>query len=46
MSIDLTSSPGYIFLVHENSEIVQQDYQTIRKLEKNGLYEVAQAISV
>lgn len=45
-TIDLTSSPGSIFLVHENPEIIQQDYQTIRKLEKNGLYEVAEAITV
>ena len=45
-TIDLASSPGYIFLVHENPEIIQQDYQTIRKLEKNGLYDLAEAITV
>ena len=45
-TVDLVSSPGYIFLVHENPEIIQQDYQAIRQLEKNGLYDVAQVISV
>ncbi|NET73439.1 MAG: ATP-grasp domain-containing protein [Sphaerospermopsis sp. SIO1G2] len=45
-TVDLVSSPGYIFLVHENPEVIQQDYQTIRHLEKNGLYNVAQTVSV
>ncbi len=45
-TIDLASSPGSIFLVHENPEIIQQDFQAIRKLEKNGLYDVAEAITV
>ena len=45
-TIDLSSSPGYIFLVHENPEVIQEDYQTIRKLENNGLYDLAEAITV
>ncbi|MEM6402817.1 MAG: ATP-grasp domain-containing protein [Cyanobacteria bacterium P01_D01_bin.116] len=45
-TVDVSSCPGYIFLVNENPEIIEQDYQTIRELEKNGLYDVAQVINV
>lgn len=45
-TVDLTSSPGYIFLVHENPEIIEQDYQTIRELEKKGLYDVISTVNV
>lgn len=39
VTTDYDTSPGLIYLCHENEEILQQDYQTIRELEKS-MYEV------
>ncbi|MGH7246158.1 MAG: ATP-grasp domain-containing protein [Candidatus Levyibacteriota bacterium] len=39
-TVDLTSTPGFVFLVHPDKEILMKDYRRIRELEKNGLFEV------
>ncbi|MDM9382026.1 ATP-grasp domain-containing protein [Chlorogloeopsis sp. ULAP01] len=39
-TIDSLTSPGYVYLIHEDSEVLRKDYHTIRELERNGLYEV------
>lgn len=39
-TIDLFSSPGTVMLVHEDPEMIEQDYRTIRDLEQDGLYQL------
>jgi biotin carboxylase len=39
-TINVSSSPGYIVLIHPNMEVIRRDYDIIRHLELNGLYEV------
>jgi biotin carboxylase len=40
MTVDLATSPGQILLVNENLSQLLHDYDTIRKLEKEGLIEL------
>lgn len=37
-TVDLFSIPGLLILSHESSDQVENDYQMIRKLEKDGLF--------
>jgi biotin carboxylase len=37
-TVDLVSSPGIIYLIHEDRDVLEQDYQTIRNIEKQELY--------
>lgn len=39
---DLASSPGIIYLVHEDKSLLWRDYQTIRNLESNVFFELAE----
>ena len=39
-TIYFITSPGYLYLMHEEQDVVWQDYDTIRNLEKNGLYDI------
>jgi len=41
-TIDVASSPGIVFLMHDDPAVVQSDYAAIRELEKNGLYELVE----
>lgn len=38
-TIDYDTSPGLIYLMHEDIKIIEKDFQTIRSLEKN-MYEI------
>ncbi len=40
LTVDMETSPGKVALVHENSDVVDEDYAVIRALEKEGLFEV------
>jgi biotin carboxylase len=35
---DLLSSPGHVYLVHEDPAVVDRDWQSIRQMERQGLY--------
>jgi hypothetical protein len=37
-TVDLFSSPGLIYLVHEDNNIIQDDYNTIRDWESQGFF--------
>jgi biotin carboxylase len=39
-TINVISSPGHVVLIHSNMEVIRKDYEIIRDLERNGLYEV------
>ncbi len=39
-TLDLTSTPGFVFLVHPDRNVVMNDYKKIRELEENGLFPV------
>ena len=39
-TIDVFTSPGHVVLMHSDPEVIWRDYRFLRKLEKNGLYEV------
>ena len=38
-TIDCFTRPGSVQLVHDDEAVVLQDYETIRQLEENGLFE-------
>jgi hypothetical protein len=38
-TIDSRSSPGYVYLIHDDTNQIQRDYIAIRELEEVGLYE-------
>jgi biotin carboxylase len=40
---DLLSSPGHVYLVHEDPAIVERDWQRIRQMERDGLYVIEPA---
>ena len=40
-TVDSRTSPGFVYLIHDNPEVLRQDYHAIRILERNGIYEVA-----
>lgn len=40
-TVDYDSSPGLIYLYHEDEEVLEKDFLTIRELEKNKMYELA-----
>lgn len=37
---DLLTTPGVVYLVHEDTTVVNRDSRTIRELERNGLYAI------
>ena len=37
-TVDLASSPGYVYLSAEDPEVIQADYERLRELERGGLY--------
>lgn len=37
-TVDLATSPGYVYLCSDDARQVEEDYRTIRKLEEGGLY--------
>lgn len=39
-TVDLTTTPGFVFLVNEDKNQIMNDYNFIRDIENNGLYEV------
>lgn len=39
-TIDLVSSPGHVKLAHEDLTVINRDYETIRKWEKEGIFVV------
>ncbi len=40
-TVDLASSPGYAYLISDDPDQVEADYQRLRELEANGLYDAA-----
>jgi biotin carboxylase len=40
-TVDLFTAPGIVYLVHEDPDLLERDYRTIRSLETNGFYELA-----
>lgn len=42
-TIDLMTSPGYIDLIHEDPDVIEQDHQRLRAWEVEGLYDIAPA---
>ncbi len=40
-TVDLASSPGYAYLISDDADQVEADYQRLRALEANGLYDPA-----
>lgn len=40
-TIDIGTSPGFVFLMHTDKAVIQKDYEFVRNLERNGLYELA-----
>ncbi|MFF3906409.1 ATP-grasp domain-containing protein [Streptomyces sp. NPDC001848] len=40
-TVDLFTSPGYLYLASADAATVEADYRRLRDLERNGLYEVA-----
>jgi biotin carboxylase len=40
-TVDIPTSPGTVYLAHEDRSIVDQDYRAIRALEQKGLYKLA-----
>lgn len=44
-TIDLFSCPGMIYLVDPDREVLRRDYERLRELEKDGLFEVEPAVS-
>ena len=39
-TVDCFTRPGAIQLIHDDAKVVEEDYETIRKLEANGLFEL------
>jgi biotin carboxylase len=39
-TVDLFTNPGVVDLVHEDEEVIVRDYQTLRALEKDGMFRV------
>jgi hypothetical protein len=39
-TIDQMSSPGMVYLVHHDDEVIRRSYEMIRELETSGLYEL------
>ena len=37
---DLQTSPGLVYLVHEDPARLEHGYRTIRELERDGLYDI------
>jgi biotin carboxylase len=37
-TVDLFTSPGLVYLVHEDTETIERDYQAIRELEEQGFF--------
>jgi hypothetical protein len=40
-TVDYSTSPGLIYLSHEDEAVLERDFLTIRNFEKNNMYEVA-----
>ncbi|MDV2998812.1 MAG: Dapdiamide A synthase [Chroococcopsis gigantea SAG 12.99] len=38
-TVDIVTSPGIVYLAHQDQDILRQDYETIRSFEDNGLFE-------
>eukprot|EP00743_Colponemidia_sp_Colp-15_P000476 GILK01000539.1.p1 GENE.GILK01000539.1~~GILK01000539.1.p1 ORF type:complete len:431 (-),score=64.17 GILK01000539.1:199-1491(-) len=43
-TVDLLSSPGYICLIHEDLNLINEDVKRIRDLEAGSLYEVEESV--
>jgi L-amino acid ligase len=41
LTVDCYTQPGIVFLAHPDDAAMQKDYERIRELERNGLYDVA-----
>lgn len=39
-TVNSFTCPGFVYLIHDNLEVLRQDYHAIRTLERNGIYEV------
>lgn len=39
-TVDIVTSPGLVYLVHQDPNILRQDYEIIRGFESDGLYEI------
>ena len=44
-TVDLFSSPGTIYLVHEDRDQLERDYARLREIERAGLFEVEQLVA-
>lgn len=44
-TVDLFSSPGTIYLVHEDRDQLERDYARLRALERAGLFEVEEPVA-
>jgi L-amino acid ligase len=41
LTVDCYTQPGIVFLAHPDEATMENDYERIRELERNGLYDVA-----
>ncbi len=37
-TIDIFTLPGIVYLVHDDKNVIEHDYQAIREMEKGGLF--------
>jgi hypothetical protein len=43
--VDLFSSPGTIYLIHEDRDQLERDYERLREIERDGLFEVEELVA-
>jgi L-amino acid ligase len=41
LTVDCYTQPGIVFLAHPDEATLERDYERVRQLERNGLYDVA-----
>lgn len=44
-TVDLFSSPGTIYLIHEDRDQLERDYERLREIERDGLFEVEELVA-
>ena len=42
-TVDLWTCPGMVYLVHPDRDVLEQDYRTIREMERGSLFAIAKA---